>query len=542
MKKFLVFGLILAIAGGAFAQTLTWSGNLQSGLGLRFDNRERIDWNSVRQNPTAPPYEWYNEWEGTGLRVPTAEAPGAVTGSDAQFVIYNTGGFTSRFELSGAAANASETAGVNFGVRFNNIFSDAANAFGLHLFNANAWILMGDLRLVAGRGGPGGFGAGGSFDPSFDLATGHNHLSLVYTPPVDGLTVGLTFRPADSGASNPSVPGFAEGTRPTPTPANTADLKYEGMSGALSFSRASYILGAKYAMPDVGNFTFLFQLAPQTRLDAGVNAPGDAGNPINLALGADLRLPVLTDIGFSKVGIDAQFLNLNKAGFARPLATPTVDNGGFYINPFSQIRLSQAIEYRLDDMLFGLHARQSLRLYDKTTGEYARVLDYLTYAPNLRFTAFAQYTMAGLTPTMTSLVPRLDLGFVSGAAPSANFRKPGDALSSDIAVIDEGHILYEKDYTTSGGRTWGRDPDTLAASGRDYYTAADFNTLMGFAVSLGATANFERSLLELGFTLSTDLTDYFTRPNSAAGVTDGVSYAPETTTRTMIYLNYRVNF
>ena len=218
MKKALIILLVLAVAGGAFGQTFNWSGNFQSGFGIQIPD------------------------EGDAL----IRMQG------------NTYDFINRLDLNLNAANADNAAGFDGVLRWNNI--TGGEGFTPVVERANLWMDVSDgmIRLSAGRGGPGGFGAGGSMNPSFDLAAGDRNVSATVFA-TDELRLGFTIRP-----------------RATASP----------------LDEIQYIFGARYDITGTARIVGLFQYNNKA---------------INLAAGVDIF--ALADMGLTKLGLDVQFLD-----------------------------------------------------------------------------------------------------------------------------------------------------------------------------------------------------------------------------------------
>ena len=163
MKKFLVLGLILAIAGGAFAQSFTIGGGISTGLAVQFD-AEDVQARMRRAG------------DHNGIRI----------------------------DLTGEAVNADGTIGANIGLRWDDIvfvgWSTGVPADGgsyLHFIpdvkTANVWIALipSVLRFSLGMGGPGGFDTPGPIGESLDVAGGDMNITALINP-VPQVTIGAT--------------------------------------------------------------------------------------------------------------------------------------------------------------------------------------------------------------------------------------------------------------------------------------------------------------------------------------------------------------
>ena len=158
MKKFLVLGLILAVAGGAFAQ-ITFSGSINTGIGVVIPDR------NISTDPAI------------------------------RFQRDAFGARPLQVDLNATATNSDGTASVHFG------FRSTGAGFDLLAGNVRFNFLDNTLQLIAGRSGPGGFGTGAPRGQDFDLATGDTgHFSVVFNATPE-LRFGLTIRPGHGGAN-----------------------------------------------------------------------------------------------------------------------------------------------------------------------------------------------------------------------------------------------------------------------------------------------------------------------------------------------------
>ena len=156
MKKFLVVLLILAVAGGAFAQ-LTLTGNVTGGVQTLLDFDKETYYLNGRPN-------------------------------DGAF----------RMQLNGAYTNADKTSGANFQLRFNQggLSAMGNDVLGPTIESAYGWFKPMDIiTIYAGRNGVGGFGTPASVDVSNGVI-GDARLGLsIKLEPMDGLVVGFTVNP-----------------------------------------------------------------------------------------------------------------------------------------------------------------------------------------------------------------------------------------------------------------------------------------------------------------------------------------------------------
>ena len=364
MKKFLIFALILAVAGGAFAQSTTFSGSVGTGLGIRFSD-------------TTDPLQ-----------------------SDPQITLWNMGDWASQLNFNVTGTNASGTGTVHFGWRFTNFGATTSDSLD---FNIRYTFLDGLLQLVAGRGGPGGFGVGGSFSPSYDVGGGTG-VSFIFRNLVDGLQFGFAIHPGTATYTN--------------------------------FDRNNYSLAVRYTLDGIGTFAAAAQyqfvagaLVSEPNIPAQRPTATDPGNPnhsaINAAFGVNLT-PLVRDFGLTNLGIDFEIQDALRQRYFRNVR-----------HDYITLRMSQAVTYVTGDITVGLTARQTMRLYEGT--------EPANYAPNLRFTGWVQYAMAPLTP-------RLDFGFVMGNAPpttgAGGFRDVGSALPDGIFVIPVSGANHPNNFAT----------------------------------------------------------------------------------------------
>ena len=156
MKRALIVLLLLAVTGGLFAQTLTWSGHVQSGVQVTIPN----DGDTT--------VSWFN-WDNGG---------------------------SYRLRLGASYTSADGKAGAAGSLQMN------ADSIGID--QGRAWVYPIDiLRLQIGRGGPGGFGTIGSFDDGRGAGDA-NGLSAILTPVLDGasFSVGATIAPSNATFDN----------------------------------------------------------------------------------------------------------------------------------------------------------------------------------------------------------------------------------------------------------------------------------------------------------------------------------------------------
>jgi len=153
MKKALVVFLILAVAGGLFAQTVTTSGNVQTGIAIGITDQDGI----------GPKVDFIRNRGEHGMR----------------------GDIGLAFRSAADAAYGPYGADVGIRVR-HNIFSNTAP--GPLYVQANLfWQPSPLVWLQIGSGGPAGWGTQGAIDRSLGLLDA-NGLKVRLTP-IDGLTI-----------------------------------------------------------------------------------------------------------------------------------------------------------------------------------------------------------------------------------------------------------------------------------------------------------------------------------------------------------------
>jgi hypothetical protein len=265
MKKALVVLLILAVAGGAFAEGLTFTGELKSGLGIVYDSMS----------------------ETAYLEAFSRDAEQAF-----------------QFRLNGAYANADDTAGLKFRLQQRTGTPTIPYAFGY----LNAFSNL--LTLQGGLIDDGTFNSGGAI---LDADSGEGVGANVLIRPIDNLVIGVGAYAADNvtsfgflssttgyeevdifdGAGNPivdangnPVSGFVQTT--------TAAAGYP------KTGKGKYTVGASFTLPEtlkiVASFrtknTLTTNAASHNQLIAGFNV---------LAL-SDLGLKLVVEGRFTDIG------------------------------------------------------------------------------------------------------------------------------------------------------------------------------------------------------------------------------------------------
>jgi hypothetical protein len=162
MKKALVVFLILAVAGGLFAQTTAkFTGSVQTGLGIGFDDND----------DSKALVDFVRNRGEQGIR-------GDVTAN------ISSGPDNQPYGAFGGE--------ITLRVRQDNILNKSADGNGILAKPDTSvklwWVPNSFVRLDVGKGGPGGYGTMGGIDRSQDTLDG-NGLKITLTP-VSGLTLG----------------------------------------------------------------------------------------------------------------------------------------------------------------------------------------------------------------------------------------------------------------------------------------------------------------------------------------------------------------
>ena len=336
MKKFLIFALILAVAGGAFAQSLTFSGWFETGFGVRISDADEAEMEL-----------------------------GYVRNAD----YYN------RFHLAGVGRNASGTGEMHFGLRWNN--AQVANVIDTAHFRYT--FMDGLLQLIAGRGGPGGFGPADGFDVG-----GGTGVSLLVHNPVPNLRLGVVYL------------------------ARVGD----GAQIWTTFPNARFATGVRYEIPGTAVFALTYRY--NGNAETATNPAFATGD---MSFGADLSA-LTRDFNLTRAVVDFRMLDVMQHGYGT--------HGANTANKFSDIRIRQLFTYQIDTIQIGLEATQSLRLFEGANPD--------GYAPTLRFNGWVQYTMG-------TLVPRLNWAFGMGNTGGlGNFRSPNDQVGDGIQMSGVNYV------------------------------------------------------------------------------------------------------
>ena len=298
MKKFLVLGLILAVAGGAFAQSITFSGSIGTGFGIGIPDR-----NATLNDPFF-----------TMQRDAFGDRPLEVN-------------------LNVVARNADSTAEVYFGLRAASNFTGDLQ-FRLENGNVRFNLLDNMVQLIVGRGGPGGFSTGAPRGQSFDVAEGGGgHVSVVFNATPE-LRFGLTIRP-----------GY--GTTAT------------GPSRIVALKNLPISAGVRYAIPDVGSIHLNFRFNEGANIVAIANEAHPYANRIDLAIGANLA-PLVSGTGLTRLAFSFAAIDLTKKRLVQG-AIATVPNTGDAMDTMT-LEFSEGITYVADALTLGADLRQTVNL------------------------------------------------------------------------------------------------------------------------------------------------------------------------------------
>ena len=250
MKKALVVLLILAVAGGVFAQ-VTFSGYVRGGIAAYFTDNEAKDAQYFGNRDVA-------------------------------------GGLGTRVHLNASWTHADGNAGLTLQLRglsnSNNMESGTAtgNAFYPHLYFGWFKALDGMVKIIGGKIDDSEvWGTAGGNDDGMGIGTGMGMNVSVY--PIDGLALRVGAYPL-SLTTDPET-GVVGTTL-----------------GFTKFATAMYNFGARYLVPDVVDVIFIYQSV------AGVLPDWEKAN--NIALG--FKVLALKPMGFSTVNLDFGFYDLTK--------------------------------------------------------------------------------------------------------------------------------------------------------------------------------------------------------------------------------------
>ena|GEM_PF-1582298 len=340
MKKALIILLVLAVAGGLFAQNLALTGNVRSGMDLRFMDGK----NTVADEAWKPTVNMGSQ---------IADHPG-------------------RLSLSGAFNTEDGVAGIRFEMRINalangNLGTGAgtsptnADEFAQAVVAENYWgyirFLDNIVEVSAGRGGPGGFGTMGGVDAGFDLLGGGRSTFGVLVKPLGNNDIQI-------GAN---VKGYGGG--------HTYSLR--------EVERTWVGFGALYTMPNLFTGVVNFRTSYRNAYESGVT-----DGAWDIAAGVNVL--ALADLGISRLAVDFAVQNMDHEYMKKDGAR---GNGN---GDLTDLQIGQRIAYSSGPLGAELRARQLFMLGVDT----AKDKGYENYAPMLQFGAHVQYTMDNLVPRL----------------------------------------------------------------------------------------------------------------------------------------------
>jgi hypothetical protein len=354
MRKAILGVLILAAAGGIFAQELKFDGYFNSGLGI------------VSTNTKLP--------DGAGTK--TADTRIVPFGVDSEQAGY-------RFRLNGSYTNENAAAGVKF--RF-----QAQSKFDLGAFSlpyAYGWVsfLNNIFTVTGGLVDDGTWNSGGAI---LNDDTGEGLGALVKISPVSGLNLGVgmyVITPQGSGDNNTII-----------VPVGSAAAANDFSKFDIPLNRIKYTFNAGYTMEDIFKVTLSFRTKNQTG-DA-VSRYSDAGSEV---FGSNETAKLMAGVQLLAVKnltavIEGEIDKLEDSG-----VDSEKDNLDF--------NLYETFGYKIGDLAFGLNAVQNFRPEKDVENDIGLHLNpWISYAfgpivPRLDL----NYYMAGtaLTKSGTNQVP-----------------------------------------------------------------------------------------------------------------------------------------
>jgi hypothetical protein len=354
MKKAMLGVLILAAAGGLFAQELKFDGYLNSGLGI------------VSTDTKVP--------DGSGTK--TADTKITAFGVDSE-----QGGY--RFRLNGSYTNAEGTAGAKF--RFQAQSNFALGAFSLPY--AYGWVsfLNKIFTVTGGLVDDGTWNSGGAI---LNDDVGEGLGALVKISPIDGLNlgVGAYVISQQSGGNNSTLiipAGAVTTTTDSGGKTTTKDPSTTSFSGLdIPLDRLKYTVSAGYTLPDLFKVTASFRTANQT------------GNSISRYADADSEKFDGRD-ETSKLIFGAQILAVkNLTAVVEAEVDKLEDTGADKDKDNIDFNLYETIGYKLGDLSFGVNAVQYIRSEKDVDHDFGLHLNpWVSYA-------------------IGAIVPRLDLNYL----------------------------------------------------------------------------------------------------------------------------------
>ncbi|MDR0730403.1 MAG: hypothetical protein LBF63_01960, partial [Treponema sp.] len=306
MKKAMLGVLILAVAGGLFAQELKFDGYLNSGLGIVSTDTKVED--------------------GSGTK--TADTKILPFGVDSEQSGY-------RFRLHGSYTNAESTAGAKF--RFQAQSSFALGAFSLPY--AYGWVSFLN-KIFTVTGGLVDDNTWNLGSPILNNDVGEGLGALVKISPIDGLNLGVgayVITPQGGSANNTLV-----------IPAGDGTVESKSFSGLdIPLDRLKYTFSAGYTMPDFFKVIATFRTANQT-----VNAISRFGNADSEVFFGDES---------SRLIFGVQLLAVkNLTAIVEVSANKLEDTGVDKDKDNIDLDFYETLGYKIGDLSFGLNAVQYL--------------------------------------------------------------------------------------------------------------------------------------------------------------------------------------
>jgi hypothetical protein len=295
MKKALVVLLILAVAGGAFAQ-LKFTGEVKTGLGLVYDNVNETAYLQAFSRDAEQPF---------------------------------------RFRLHGEYANQGDTAGLKFRIQQEATGPSINYAFGY----INAFSNM--LTLQGGKIDDGTFNSGGGI---LDADAGEGVGTNLLVRPIDNLIIGGGAYAADSLGSTPPVGGYSKSGYGR----YTAGLSFTApdlVKVVTSFRTKNYVSGSLQSNQVIAGINIL--------------ALSDMGLKLVLEgrftnLGEDNKVAPMNVDGFATIGYTADALSLGlnvalyKAAVNKPSGSLISDDPIIAFWLYGSYAVTESIIPRLD--------------------------------------------------------------------------------------------------------------------------------------------------------------------------------------------------
>jgi hypothetical protein len=390
MKKAMLGILMLAAAGGLFAQELKFDGYLNSGLGIVSTDTKVQD--------------------GSGTK--TADTKIVPFGVDSE-----QGGY--RFRLNGSYTNREGTAGAKF--RFQAQSNLEFGAFSLPY--AYGWVsfLNKIFTVSGGLVDDGTWNSGGAI---LNDDVGEGLGVLVKISPISGLNlgVGAYVLNQQSGSRN-NFPVIPAGATTTDANGNTIQPSTSSFSGLdIPLDRLKYTISAGYAMPDLFKVT------------AGFRTANQAGDKTSRYDDADLESFAGRD-ETSKLIFGAQLLAVkNLTAVIEVEADKLEDTGVDKDKDNIDFNFYETIGYKLGDLSFGLNAVQ-----------YLRIEKDVDHDLGLHLNPWVSYAIG-------TIVPRLDLNYLlagkaltasggTAALPGASYHRKVFAYADNTKDVDDVSVI-----------------------------------------------------------------------------------------------------